>query len=224
MDFQPPHPVQFSGNRLARGLLGMAGWQVDFAGLPARQGVLIVYPHTSNWDFVVGLLAKWSIGIPVRFWAKESLFRNPLFAAWLRRLGGMPISRASPKGAVGEMAALIAQKKTGGDYFWLALSPEGTRSFVKTWRSGFYRVALAAEVPVGIVALDYAGKRVVVRHFLRLTGNESRDMARIAEALAGSHGRRPALAAPIQLPQATPGPAPAAADAATMARAATSDH
>ena len=69
--------MRLRGSAPARALLRLGGWRVAFDGLPARQGVVIVYPHTSNWDFVVGLLAKWSIGIPVSFWAKASLFRVP---------------------------------------------------------------------------------------------------------------------------------------------------
>ena len=60
----PERPVQLHGSRVARAMLQLAGWRVVFDGLPARQGVLIVYPHTSNWDFVVGVLAKWCVGIP----------------------------------------------------------------------------------------------------------------------------------------------------------------
>ena len=87
-------PIQLHGSRLARGLLRLAGWRVHFDGLPARQGVLIVYPHTSNWDFVVGVLAKWAIGIPLAFWGKDTLFDaaavRPLDALDRRRAGRSP--------------------------------------------------------------------------------------------------------------------------------------
>jgi 1-acyl-sn-glycerol-3-phosphate acyltransferase len=123
----PPHPVRFRGSRLARALLAMAGWRVLEDGFPARQGVAIVYPHTSNWDFVVGVLAKWSIGIPVRFWGKDTLFDVPLFGRWLRWLGGMPIERHSPRGAVGAMVHTMREAVSRDELLWLALSPEGTR-------------------------------------------------------------------------------------------------
>jgi hypothetical protein len=90
-------PVQLRGSAVARRLLRLAGWRVAFDGLPARQGVVIVYPHTSNWDFIVGVLAKWSIGIPVAFWGKASLFRVPLFGRWLRWLGGVPVGAVHRK-------------------------------------------------------------------------------------------------------------------------------
>src|SRR3954470_3153031 len=173
--FQPPHPGQFRGSRVAQALLRCAGWRADFEGLPALQGVLLVYPHTSNWDFVLGVLLKWALGVPVKFWGKDSLFRIPLFGAWLRWLGGVPVNRKAPNGAVAQMVSLIREKKQRGDYFWLALSPEGTRRYTPGWRSGFYRVALEADVPVGLAALDYARKRLVLRTFIRLSGQEAAD-------------------------------------------------
>lgn len=184
---------------MARALLRWAGWQADFAGLPALQGVLLVYPHTSNWDFVIGILLKWALGVPVQFWSKDTLFRIPVFGAWLRWLGGVPVSRSAPGAIVDQMVSLIGQKKLSGDYFWLALSPEGTRKYTPGWRSGFYRVALGADVPVGIAALDYAKKRLVLRTFIRLTGDKALDMACIATALHCSSGRVPTGAAPIRL-------------------------
>lgn len=199
MDFQPPHVVQFRGSGLARMVLRCLGWHAEFEGLPALQGVVVVYPHTSNWDFVIAVLLKWSVGISVQFWSKDTLFRIPLFGVWLRWLGGMPVSRSAPHGVVEQMVALMKQKKNSGEYFWLALSPEGTRKRTAGWRSGFYRVALKANVPLGIAALDYSRKRLVFRCFLRLTGDESADMARIAEALGDCRGFRPGAAAPVRL-------------------------
>ncbi len=202
MDFPSPaggYALQFQGSPLARAIVKFLGWRTDFEGLPALQGVLVVYPHTSNWDFVIALLLKWSIGIPVQFWGKDTLFRIPLFGAWVRWLGGVPVSRTSASGVVEQMVALLNAKKASGHYFWLALSPEGTRKYTPGWRSGFYRVALAADVPLGLAALDYARKRLVIRDFVRLTGNEPADMARIAAALSNCRGLRHDSAAPVTL-------------------------
>jgi len=199
MDFQPPHPVQFRGNRLARWVLRVLGWRIDFAGLPAQQGVIVVYPHTSNWDFVIGLLLKWAVGIRVQFWSKDTLFRVPLFGSWLRWVGGLPVNRSVPQGAVGQMADLMRQKKAQDEYFWLALTPEGTRRRTEGWRSGFYRLALAADVPVGLAGLDYSRKRLVFRDFVQLSGNEDHDLERMAVALQDVHGLRPGAQAPVRL-------------------------
>ena len=81
--------MQLHGSSVARALLRLAGWRLRFDGLPGKQGVLIVYPHTSNWDFPLGLLVKWAVGIQITFWGKDSLFRVPVFGAWLRWLGGV---------------------------------------------------------------------------------------------------------------------------------------
>jgi 1-acyl-sn-glycerol-3-phosphate acyltransferase len=194
-------PVQLRGNRLARWLLRLAGWQVVFDGLPARQGVLIIYPHTSNWDFVVGVLAKWAMGIPLAFWGKHTLFDLPLFGRWLRWIGGVPVDRHSPQGAVAAMVGRFAAARANDGFLWLALSPEGTRSYRDSWRSGFYQVALQADLPLALAFFDYAERRIGVDSFIRVSGDVERDMAAIERRLGHRRGRRPQLAAPIRLPR-----------------------
>ncbi len=190
--------MQLRGSALARAVLGLAGWRVVFDGLPAAQGVIIVYPHTSNWDFVVGILAKWTVGIHVTFWGKDSLFRLPLFGRWLRYLGGVPVDRKNASGIVGQMAEALKQAKAEGRFLWLALAPEGTRSPGEGWRSGFYHVVTAAAVPLALVSLDYARREVGFRRFLELSGDPAADMAAIAQGFGAVHGRRPQHAAPIR--------------------------
>jgi len=191
-------PVQSKGSALARKLLHLFGWQYVFLGLPSQQGVIIGYPHTSNWDFIVMVMVKWATGLQVQFLAKESLFNYPLFSPWLRRLGGIPIDRSSQHGVVGDMLALFAKAKQEGSYLWLALSPEGTRKFTQGWRSGFYQVALQAEVPLCAVRIDYGQKTVDFSRCLRLTGNEIVDYAELAKAFEGVTGFHINQAAPIQ--------------------------
>lgn len=193
-----PHPVQLRGNPLARWVLALWGWKVRFEGLPALQGVLAVYPHTSNWDFIVAMLAKWSLGLPVSFWAKDTLFRVPGFGRWLRWVGGVPVQRKAPQGVVAQVAAGVAQARVQQRLYWLGLSPEGTRQWTPGWRSGFYQVALRAGVPLGVVSLDYRRKVVNATTFIELTGDVEADFASIAALLAGVQGKNPALAAPIQ--------------------------
>jgi 1-acyl-sn-glycerol-3-phosphate acyltransferase len=191
--------VRLRGSATAQALLRAAGWRVLFDGLPARQGVAIVYPHTSNWDFVVGLLAKWTIGIPVTFWGKDSLFRIPLFGRWLRWLGGRPVDRHAANGIVGQMAEELTAAVRDDRFMWLALSPEGTRRRRDSWRSGFYHVALAARVPLALVYFDFAEKVVGVEKFMALSGDVEADMARIRDHLGARVGKRPSQAAPVRL-------------------------
>jgi 1-acyl-sn-glycerol-3-phosphate acyltransferase len=177
----------------------MMGWRLGFDGLPASQGVAIVYPHTSNWDFPLGLLVKWGIGIPVTFWGKDTLFRIPLFGRWMRWLGGVPVDRSSANGIVGQMARELRAAREAGRFMWLALAPEGTRSHAAGWRSGFYHVAVEAGVPIALVRFDWGARFVGIERFLRLSGDREADMRAIADGFAGVVGYRPARAAPIRL-------------------------
>ncbi|PIT74457.1 1-acyl-sn-glycerol-3-phosphate acyltransferase [Limnohabitans sp. B9-3] len=190
--------IEFKGSRLARAFLRLIGWRYVFNGLPAAQGVLVGYPHTSNWDFVVMMPVKWAIGLQVQFFAKDSLFRIPVFGRWLRWIGGTPIDRSSPKGVVGEMVNVLKQYKQDGRYLWLALSPEGTRKLTPGWRSGFYQLALGADVPVCMLRIDYAKKEAHFDQFMHLTGDVQADYAHLAKAYAGVGGFHPSQVAPIQ--------------------------
>lgn len=197
----PPFTERPKGSRLARAVLALLGWSVSFEGIPSRQGVIVAYPHTSNWDFLVLVLAKWAVGLQVRFWGKDSLFQIPLFGTWLRWLGGVPVVRGTPKGVVGDMVQTMSNARDRNDFFWLALAPEGTRSLTPGWRSGFYQVAVKAQVPLGIACLDVRNKHVEVTRFFILSGEPSQDMPAIQQALEHACGFNPLQASPIRLLQ-----------------------
>lgn len=182
------------GQRTALRLLRLFGWRLRYKPLPGSRGVAIVYPHTSNWDFVVGLLGKWALGLPFRWLAKESLFRGPL-AGMMRKWGGVPVERGASAGATQRLAETMRQS----DWFWLALAPEGTRSYKPYLRSGFYHLAVTAKVPLLLVYLDYPNKELGVVDAIRLTGDPDVDMPAIEAAYRGHLGRHPELAAPIKL-------------------------
>jgi 1-acyl-sn-glycerol-3-phosphate acyltransferase len=199
-----PHAVQLQGSPLARWVLGLFGWTVRFDGLPALQGVMVVYPHTSNWDFIVAIFAKWSVGLQLNFWAKDTLFRVPVLGRWMRWVGGVPVLRHAPRGVVAQVVEQTLEARTGQRLFWLGLSPEGTRQWTPGWRSGFYQVALRAQVPLGVVRLDYGRRVVDATAFFDLTGDAQADLARIAAVFEGVQGQNPLLASPIQLLPARP--------------------
>ena len=190
--------VQFKGHRLARAALTLAGWRYCFEGLPSKQGVLIGYPHTSNWDFVVMMLVKWSIGLQVQFLAKHTLFEIPLFGRWLAWLGGISIDRSTSQGVVAHLLSLFKQHQAEDRYLWLALSPEGTRRRTEGWRSGFYQLATMANVPLCMVRIDYGQKKVDLSHFMHLTGNQQTDYVHIAHVYEGVRGFHATQAAPVQ--------------------------
>jgi len=181
------------GHLWAGRLLGFFGWRVDVVLPPGPKCVIVVYPHTSNWDFVVGYLAKLAAGIPIEWVGKHTLFRPPV--AWLlRRMGGIPVNRREPGGFVGQLVRELERRPR----MWLAIAPEGTRSYTGRWKSGFYRVALAAKVPVGLAFIDYRARLVGLTTYLELTGGEEEDLRRIRAVYAGKTGRRPALASEIR--------------------------
>jgi len=182
------------GQRSAVRLLNLIGWKFYFKPLPGPCGIAVVYPHTSNYDFFVGLLAKWGAGVAFRWLAKDSLFRGPM-GALMRYWGGVAVDRSAPQGAI----TRLAQTMRAAPWFWLAITPEGTRSYRPYWKSGFYRIALAANVPVLLVAIDYGRKAVDVTHTLMLSGDEAADMAAIAAYYAGVRALYPDKAAPIRL-------------------------
>jgi 1-acyl-sn-glycerol-3-phosphate acyltransferase len=188
------------GQRTSLRLLNLIGWNVYFKPLPGPHGIAVVYPHTSNWDFFVGLLAKWAVGLQFRWLAKDSLFRGvmgPIMRYW----GGVAVDRSAPQGAIRRLAETMLAEK----WFWLAITPEGTRGYRPYWKSGFYRIALQAQVPLLLVSIDYGRKAVDVTRSLMLTGDEAADMAAIASAYAEVKAMYPKDAAPIRL--AEPGSA-----------------
>lgn len=180
-------------HRWARRLLALFGWRVDVVPPPGPRCVVAVYPHTSNWDFVIGYLAKLACGVPFHFVGKHTIFRWP-FGAALRRMGGIPVDRRAPTGLLGQ---LVSEMETR-PWMWLAIAPEGTRSYVEHWKSGFYRLALAAKVPIGLAFIDYRTRLVGLRTYLVPTGDEAADLESIRAVLADKVGRRPELAGPIR--------------------------
>ena len=198
-DFPAPYPVQFKGSALARALLRLFGWRLHFNGLPSRQGVIVIYPHTSNWDFVVGIMAKWALGVQLHFWGKDSLFKVPVFGRWLKWLGGVPVVRNASSGIVEHAVASFKQAREEDAYMWVALAPEGTRRHTQGWRSGFYQTVVLAGVPLGLAHLDFGRKHVTLLDFMALTGDHDHDMARVQSAYEGTLGKRANQASPVAL-------------------------
>jgi 1-acyl-sn-glycerol-3-phosphate acyltransferase len=180
--------------RLARFVLRLLGWTcIDLPQRPAR-AVVIGYPHTSNWDFPLGLLVMAALGLDARWAGKDSLFRGPL-GPLMRRLGGIAVNRRERTGFVERLAGEIRQHQS----FMLVIAPEGTRSLMPGWKSGFYRIARAAEVPVVIGTIDYAQRRIGLLGSVTLSGDEAADMAQIATYYQDCRGLKAQLASPIRL-------------------------
>lgn len=175
----PPNAPRVKPNAfvrwIGRTLLRLGGWRMEgeFPDLP--RVVLIGAPHSSNWDDIWGLGAKLALGLDVRILGKDSLFRIPLLGLVLRRMGVMPVDRNAAHGVVQQAAALLR----GNARFWYGLAPEGTRKRVERWKTGFWKIAKAADVPV-LPAYFHYGRRVVgIGPVFHLGEDMHADIARI---------------------------------------------
>ena len=180
--------------RAALGLLALAGWRTVMVRPPEPRGVIMVYPHTSNWDFLLGMLFKVGYGLPANWIGKVEMFPWP-FTGLLKWLGGIPVDR---KRAQGFLDALVDEFRRR-DWMWVAIAPEGTRSHADHLKSGFYQIALAADVPIALGYIDYGTRTIGIDTYLRMTGDRDADMARIRQFYAGKRGRCPERAGDLRL-------------------------
>ena len=188
------YPIQLKPNKLAHQLLKLLGWKCSFKGLPGPHGVIIFYPHTSNWDFCIGILAKWAMDLEFKFLAKHTLFQIPIFGSWLRGIGGVPIIRHSSQGYVSQ----LAQSFSDSPYLWMAIAPEGTRRKTSGWKSGFYHIAAQANIPIGMAYLDYKNKEIGLTDFFSPSGDVDKDLIFFREFYKDKIGCHPENAAPIE--------------------------
>ncbi|MCC2615769.1 1-acyl-sn-glycerol-3-phosphate acyltransferase [Aestuariibacter halophilus] len=149
------------GNRfsawLGRTVLQRLGWQFEGQFPTHGKMVIAVAPHTSNWDFVLGLAVAFTLRLKITFFGKHTLFFPP-FDRLMRRWGGIPIERSRAHGVVEQ---IVANMKSA-EQMLLCIAPEGTRSPVFPWKTGFVHIAHAADVPLFLVGLDYQRKKVVL--------------------------------------------------------------
>lgn len=156
----------------------------------------MVYPHTSNWDFPIGIAFKWASGMQVNYLGKESLFKSPL--GWFfHATGGIPVDRSQPRGMVGTM---IDALKSDVPIVRFVIPAEGTRIYTPTLKTGFYRSAVEAKVPLVLSTIDFRGKFVGVFDTITLSGDESADLARLAHLYEGLQGLKPTNMAPFTFP------------------------
>lgn len=179
---------------LAKLILKVGGW-TSVGGIPeVPRAVIIAAPHTSNWDAFWALTYKVSVGLDAKFFAKHSLFWFPL-GTLLRALGALPLDRSKAASAVSYAVEMFETR----DNFYLALAPEGTRSLKNGWKSGFYRIAREASVPVFLGALDFGSRKIGIAKRIDLTGDVESDMKRFADFYSTVQGRWPENSSPVQL-------------------------
>jgi 1-acyl-sn-glycerol-3-phosphate acyltransferase len=170
----------------ARSVLRLFGWRI-VGEVPDLPKILMIgSPHTSAWDYVLTLLTMFSLGGDLHYVTKQSAFANP-FGGLVRRLGGVALDRQHTRGFVGQMVDEFERRDT----FVLAIMPEGTRSSVKEWRSGFYYIALGAGVPISLVIFDFGNKLMRLGPAFTPSGDYETDLAILQSYFAGIRGKNP---------------------------------
>lgn len=178
---------------LARLILRVGGWTAVGEMPDVPKAVIIAAPHTSNWDGFWALVYKVSIGADLHFFAKHSLFWFPLSTV-LRALGAIELDRERAGSAVRQAIDMFKEQ----DSFFFALSPEGTRSKKRGWKTGFYRIAEGANVPVYLGFFDYKNKRLGIGQRFDLSGDQDADLRFLQEYYSGFQGRWPEKTTPVE--------------------------
>ena len=174
-------------------VLKMIGWQISFSLPPQDKYVLIGAPHTSNWDFPLALLGMWACGLRFNWVGKHTLFKGPL-GPIMRAIGGIPVDRLGSIGFLKKVIGVFASR----DQFVMAIAPEGTRSLTKQWKEGFYRIALAAGVPIALAYIDYPRKRIGIDCMFEPSGDIDEDFMILEEYYHDKIGKRPENQGPVR--------------------------
>lgn len=164
----------------------LLGWKLEGSFPQIDRCVVTVAPHTSNMDFFLGLLIRRVLNEEFNFVAKKSLFKAP-WGWYFRWMGGMPIDRSKSNNFVEACANLIKDSKK----IHLTLAPEGTRSKVDKWKTGFYYIAKTANVPIVLVAFDYGRKTIKVSDAVFTTDDKEADFKNYQDFYKGAVGRVP---------------------------------
>ena len=177
-------------NTLLRGFsvafLKLTGWTVEGELPPqARKAVLIAAPHTSNWDLPYTLMVAFALRLNIYWMGKQQIFRFP-FGPVMRWLGGIAVNRAKSSNLVAASADAL---EAADGPVQLIVPPEGTRSKVREWKTGFYWIAHSAQVPIVLAYMDYHDKRSGLGPLFQPTGDIEADMARIKAFYAPFKGR-----------------------------------
>ncbi len=190
----PSTPMVRLKRRIAQAWLRAHGWRAAGQVPDIPRMVLIAAPHTTNWDLAFMLAIAWDLGFEVKWIGKHTLFQGPM-GPLMRWTGGLPIDRRKRANQVEQAAAAIR----GADRILLAIAPEGTRSRVGHWKSGFYHIALAAKVPILCGYLDYGNKVGGLGPLIEPTGDIDADFAKLRAFYGPIQGKFPQNTGPIEL-------------------------
>jgi 1-acyl-sn-glycerol-3-phosphate acyltransferase len=164
----------------------LMGWTFNGSFPTVKKCVFIVVPHTSNWDFLMGLVIRKIMNIEINYVGKKSLFNWP-YGWFFRWTGGAPIDRTKNSDTVSAVAQLFKEREV----FRLALSPEGTRKRVYQWKTGFYYIAKTANVPIILISFDYGKKEIKMSDPIWTTSDKTADFKTYEVFFDGTLGKNP---------------------------------
>ncbi|NRD71727.1 lysophospholipid acyltransferase family protein [Shewanella sp. VB17] len=174
--------------KLCKLFLKLTGWKISGSFPTQLQFIAIVGPHTSNWDFIIGVIARGALNVKINFLGKHQLFIPPW--GWIfRAMGGAPVDRRKNNNLVDAAVQLFQNNPT----FSLALTPEGTRSPVTRWKTGFYHIASQANIPIITVGLDFGRKTVIIAKEMSTTDDMQQDMDKIIRFYRSIQGCHPKI-------------------------------
>lgn len=189
-DQMPGPSVPRRGNRFFQWLgtvfLHLLGWRITGQFPDVPKAVIIGAPHTSNWDGVLAVAAVLALRLRIVLMGKHSLFKGP-FAPLLRWLGLIPIDRSSAAGVVDQSVSRFRER----EQMFLGMAPEGTRHSAQEWKTGFYRIACDAGVPIVLAVLDYGKREIRLPLTFMPSGDLDADMDKILTCYRGIVPRRP---------------------------------
>ena len=173
---------------LSKLIFWIIGWKITgvIPGGKVKKSILIVIPHTSSWDFPIGVLSRSIINTKVTYIMKSTMFKPP-FGWFFRWMDGMPVDRSKSNNFVDGVIDLYNQRET----FHTVISPEGTRKYVDKLKTGFYYIALGAKIPIVMVRFDYEKKEVRFREPFYPSGDKEKDFAVIKDYFKHVNGKIP---------------------------------
>ncbi len=160
---------------LGRTILRLGGWHMVGAFPDIPRLVLIAAPHSSNWDGIWGFAVKLATGLEIKVLGKHSLFRIPVLGQVLKYFGVIPVDRGAAHGVIKQAAAMLRD----ADRLWFVVAPEGTRKRVERWKTGFWKIAKAADVPVLPAYFHYPEKIIGIGPPFELSDDMAADIVRI---------------------------------------------
>ena len=172
--------------KIGRFGINISGWTIKGNVPDEERIVLIAAPHTSNWDFVLAMLAIFGLNIKLRWLGKHSIFK-PGFKFFFEWLGGIPVYRDNPSTLIESIVDIVKKEKS----IVIAMTPEGTRKKVKRWKTGFLRIAKQTQSKILLISIDATTKSIEIGKIFNPTGDNEEDLAFIQKYYSSFRGINP---------------------------------